>query len=241
MNRVSFSIMVFLAVASVLDPLYLGLYFVSAVALVAAVYVRRSVRRRFAVRPPAVVRGFEPRVFGVRRMRRFARRANVDSARVLESLPTKKLLVCFATVALAALLIGLVIGVSLVQYRLSGSGNIHLPPKLGVYADADCMVPMVNVDFGTFSPGDTVNRTIYLRNEGGFTGSYSLATADWDPAVAESFVELTWSYAGQDVMPGSVVEVELRLHASSTLTSDSGISAFSFTAVITLEASEVQV
>ena len=235
MRRITFAVLVLLAAAAVLDPLYSGLYVAFGVVLVAGVFVRR----RF-VDDPLALRlrlRYEPRVFGVRgvkRMRRLVQQVQVNAAGGKVS-PSRKVLAGFVVLAVVALFVGAVIGASLVQYSISGSGRIQLPPALAVYADVACTLPVSELDFGTFAPGETVNRTIYLRNEGGVSGNYSLAAANWNPQVAEQFLGLSWDYAGQLVLPGSVVEVTLRLHASSSLTGDSGVSNFSFDAVISLE------
>ena len=233
MRRITFVVLVFLAAAAVFNTVYAGLYVAFSVVLVAGVFMRR----RFVDGSPDLKLRlrYEPRVFMVSRIRRARRLVKQASAEGEKVLPNRKVLMGFVALAVVALLFGVVIGASLVRYSISGSGRIQLPPALAVYADVACTLPVSELDWGTFAPGETVNRTIYLRNEGGVSGNYSLSTANWNPQVAEQFLGLNWDYAGQIVLPGSVVKVTLRLHASSSITSGSGVSSFRFDAVISLE------
>jgi hypothetical protein len=178
---------------------------------------------------------YASQVYGFRRARRFIRQVEKGGEKSILSLSKGKLAAAVSALFCVSLVMGVVIGMTLVQYRISGAGNIQLPPKINVYSDAACTAPVTSVDFGTFAPGDTVNRTLYLRNEGGLTGTYSLSTANWNPTIASQFLGLSWDYGGQSVSPGTVTKVVLHLHASTSLTSETGITSFSFDAVISLE------
>ncbi len=229
MSRISFLALVFLALAGTANPMYSVMFAGGVVLLVLAI----PFRERFSIQPPIFMHRFSSHVMGFRGARRTIRQVGGESS-VLD-LEKAKLGLCLVALICVCLTVGAVIGMTLVQYRISGAGNIQLPPKINVYSDASCTVPVTSVDFGTFAPGDTVNRTIYLRNEGGVTGTYSLATANWNPAIASQFLGLSWDYAGQSVAPGAVTKVVLHLHASTSLTNESGITNFSFDAIISLE------
>ena len=231
MNKISIAVLVFLAFAGLANPVYTLAFTIFGIALVVAI----PVRERFTAGPSVFQYQFHSHVYDFRRVRRFIRQVERGGEKAILSFSKGKLLAGIAGLICVCLVAGVVIGMTLVQFKISGSGNIQLPPALAVYADAACTVPVTSIDFGTFGPGETVNRTIYLRNEGGVTGTYGLSTANWNPAVAEQFLGLSWDYGGQQVQPGIVVKVVLHLHASSSLTSSSGVTDFSFDAVISLE------
>ncbi len=231
MSKISFLILVFLALAGLANPIYHVLFTAAGILMVVAI----PFRDRFALWPQVFQYRFSSHVYGFRRVRRFIRKVGEGGEKSVLNVEKAKLWLALTALICVCLTIGAVIGMTLVQYQISGSGNIKLPPALAVYSDAACTVPVSSVDFGTFAPGETVNRTIFLRNEGGVAGTYGLATANWNPAVAEQFLGLSWDYSGQQVQPAAVTKVVLFLHASSSLTNTSGITAFTFDAVISLE------
>lgn len=51
-----------------------------------------------------------------------------EEGAVLKNVATKRLLAGFVAIAVVALLAGVVIGVTLIQYSFSGSGKIVIPP-----------------------------------------------------------------------------------------------------------------
>jgi hypothetical protein len=211
--------------------MYMGFYFLSILVLLSAIVFRE----RFVAKPLVFQHRFTSSVHCFQRACRLIRQEENGGEKSIMSLSKGKLAAAVSALVCVSLVMGVVIGMTLVQYRISGAGNIQLPPKINVYSDAACTAPVTSVDFGTFAPGDTVNRTIYLRNEGGVTGTYSVATANWNPTIASQFLGLSWDYAGASVSPGTVTKVILHLHASTSLTSETGITNFSFDAIISLE------
>jgi len=223
-------LLVFLAFAGIFDAVYLGLYAVFGCIVVAAAFFKQ---RTFFKKPFQT--HFLPRLAGVDGMhlRRLRVQSGKGEVKIL-GLPSKKMLVGFASVAVVALLAGVVIGATLVQYKFSGAGRIVIPPELGVYSDAACTVEVSAIDFGTFSPGENVTRTLYVRNEGSEAGTLSLATQNWNPAIAKEYLVFSWNLEGSELPGGAVLESQFNIRALSTLTNESGISNFNFDAVIIL-------
>jgi len=230
-KRVSIAFLFFLAFAGLMNPVYAYAFTIFSVAIVVAIPFREC----FVAGPSVFQYRFESHVYGFRRARRFLRAVEKGGEKQLLTISKSKLLLGISALICVCVVVGAVIGATLVQYQINGSGHIQLPPKVAVYSDAACTVPVTSVDFGTFAPGDTVNKTIYLRNEGGINGTYGLSTANWNPAVASSYLSLTWDYGGQVIQPNVITKVILHLHASSALTSTTGITTFSFYAIISLE------
>lgn len=224
-------LLIFLSVAALFNPVYFILLGIFSCALLFRVRL---------VNPPAAKPlsfRFVPHVFGVRlrRLQRAMRSVEGGENSLLKIVPSKRLLVSFAAVTIVSLLAGVVIGVTLVQYRLSGAGKIVIPPGLGVYSDAACSVPVSSLDFGSFGPGENVTRTVYIRNEGSETGILSLTTQNWNPLLAKEYLAFSWNREGAQLPGGDVVEARFNIKALNTLTNESGITTFAFEAVISLQ------
>lgn len=102
-----------------------------------------------------------------------------------------------------------------------------------VYWDQACTSTVSSIDWGIVEPGSNVNRTVYIRNEGSAIVNLAIATSNWNPSNASSYMTLSWNYGGQILNVGEVVKVELTLSVSPDVT---GITSFSFD--ITITASE---
>jgi hypothetical protein len=59
-----------------------------------------------------------------------------------------------------------------------------------------------------------------------------MATNNWNPSNAKTYLTLNWNYAGQTLAANQVQQVTLTLTVSSTVT---GISNFGFDIVITAQ------
>lgn len=102
-----------------------------------------------------------------------------------------------------------------------------------IYWDQACTSTVSSIDWGIVEPGSNVNRTVYIRNEGSAIVNLAIATSNWNPSNASSYMTLSWNYGGQILNVGEVVKVELTLSVSPDVT---GITSFSFD--ITITASE---
>lgn len=101
---------------------------------------------------------------------------------------------------------------------------------VGVYWDSGCSNIVTSVDWGVVEPGATKNVVIYIRNESTDPVTLSLATENWNPSGASSYMSLTWDYEGQVIAVDGVVQVTSSLAVSDTI---EGITSFSFDLVIT--------
>lgn len=129
-----------------------------------------------------------------------------------------------------ALAVAFVIGAPLAYSSLSNSLNLRNTGTLktinvAAYWDSACTSQVTSVDWGTVEPGSTKNVDIYLKNTGNAPITLSLSVSNWSPSNASNYVSLSWNYSGQQISPGSVVQVTLTLTVSSNV---SGISSFSF-------------
>jgi len=106
------------------------------------------------------------------------------------------------------------------------------PPsiQLGVYSDGGCTATLSSIPWGTLSPGNTANATMYLRNEGNVAVALGIQAVNWDPASASSYLTLGWNCTGYVLQPNQVVQALMSLTVSSSI---SGITSFSFDITIT--------
>jgi hypothetical protein len=115
------------------------------------------------------------------------------------------------------------------ETRVPSVGTVK---TMGVEAfwDINCTSRVSEIDWGVVEPGNHVNTTLYLRNEGNAPITLYLDTENWSPSDASNYITISWNYAGQTVDPWAVVKANLTLMVSSNVT---GITNFTFTIVIT--------
>lgn len=107
---------------------------------------------------------------------------------------------------------------------ISNAGSVKAI-GVGVYWDQACSNPVSSISWGTMDPGSSVNKTVYIKNTGNNAAVLSLATSNWSPSNASSYMNLSWDYNGQPVNANAVVQVKLTLSVQSNI---SGITNFSF-------------
>jgi hypothetical protein len=79
------------------------------------------------------------------------------------------------------------------------------------------------------SPGTVANVSFYVRNEGNLAVRLGLASQNWSPVNASSYMSLSWNREGQTLAVGNVTLATLSLNVSASI---SGITSFSFDTVI---------
>jgi hypothetical protein len=131
------------------------------------------------------------------------------------------------TLALGVL--GPVVSAALTNKTISNSGSVKAI-GVGVYLDQACTSAVSSINWGMLDPGSSVNKTVYIRNEGNTAATLSIATSNWNPTSASSYMTLSWDYGGQALNVNQVVQVKLTLALSSSVT---GITSFSFDITIT--------
>jgi hypothetical protein len=95
--------------------------------------------------------------------------------------------------------------------------------SIDVFWDANCMSPVGSIDWGTLTPGDKKNVTVYVRNEGESGTILALKVSDWVPVQAPNYLNIGWNYSGTAVQPGQTVPIFLILDVNSNIT---GIANF---------------
>jgi hypothetical protein len=113
--------------------------------------------------------------------------------------------------------------------KISNAGSV-MAVGVGVYWDAALTNKVSSIDWGIIEPGSSVNKTVYIRNEGNSAATLSMAPSNWSPSNASTCMNLSWNYAGQTLSVGASIQVKFTL---SVAASAKGITSFSFDITIT--------
>jgi hypothetical protein len=111
---------------------------------------------------------------------------------------------------------------------ISSRGNLRVD-GVGVYQDANCSVAVKYLDWGTLEPSSAKNIILYVRNEGNHVATLFLATNNWSPVNASSYMALSWNYSGVVLSPMEDAGVVITLSVSSVV---KNIVDFSFDVII---------
>ena len=101
---------------------------------------------------------------------------------------------------------------------------------VGIYWDQECTNRTLSLDWGLIEPGSNSTVMIYVRNEAESAVSLWMATSNWTPLAALSYMTLIWTYSGRILSADEVIPMKLILDVSPAI---SGITDFSFDIVIT--------
>lgn len=110
-----------------------------------------------------------------------------------------------------------------------GGGQPVSSINVEIYSDAEATTALTGLQWGTLSPGGTVNRTIYVKNTGNTAETLNMTATEWTPAEASSVLTLTWDKEGTSLAPGAVVAATISLHVASN---PGSVTSFSMNIVI---------
>jgi hypothetical protein len=144
----------------------------------------------------------------------------------------KRILLTGLTAAAVAisLFVTLLTSGALVSSRTIASSGVVATANIGVYSDSACTQSLTSINWGTLSPGNSVSRTIYVKNLGTTQVTISMTGANWNPTSANGPLTLTWNQEGTTLNANQVSTATLTLRASSSI---SGITTFNVDIVIT--------
>jgi len=130
----------------------------------------------------------------------------------------------FATMCiLIAVILGTITG------SFNANKTVHANSVRGfgaeIHWDQGCTHRTLSFDWGSIEPGSNKTFAVYIRNEGDSAVCLSMATSNWAPSAAYSYMTLNWNYSGQILSVGKVIPLELILAVSPSVT---GITHFSF-------------
>lgn len=113
------------------------------------------------------------------------------------------------------------------SHRINSTGQIK---TIGVVVYSSPEGGLVtSIEWGYLEPGEIVNKTVYIKNEGTIAVRLTHLTENWNPPSAESFISFSWDKENQILSAGEVTEATLTLSIDENI---SGIDSFSFDIVI---------
>lgn len=131
--------------------------------------------------------------------------------------------VCLALVGAAA-----VTGLLTTSRTIGSSGNVKAI-NVEVYWDSGGTQVVDQIDWGILEPGDSLNKTVYIKNTGNAPLTLNMSYSGWNPSEAGNYIILSWNKEGATIDPDGMVAAVLTLSVSDTI---SGITDFSFNIVI---------
>ena len=134
-----------------------------------------------------------------------------------------------AVVATGLFLTLLTSGLLMSSQTVQSGGTVN-SVNVGVYSDSGCTQNCTTLDWGAITPGNSVTRTVYVKNTGTLPLTLSMTTGNWVPSNANTYLTLTWNQGGAVLAAGNSVTAILTLTASS---SAGNLTSFSFNIIIT--------
>jgi hypothetical protein len=143
-----------------------------------------------------------------------------------------KRLFCFVALALS---VGLVVGSALtyaalqVSFSIPTSGSVYAV-NVGVYSDSSCTQILTSISWGSVHPGESLDRTVYVKNTGNAPITLSMTTSGWSPAAANGPITISWNKEGTVLNAGQSTAATITLSTSAGI---SGITDFSVNIIVT--------
>ena len=116
-----------------------------------------------------------------------------------------------------------------VSDNINSSGSITTSPNIGAFYDSACTNAVSSVTWGSIAAGGTATQTVYVKNTGTGTIALSLATSNWNPAGAATYITISWNQQGTPLSYGQSVAAILNVTVSPSI---AGITTFSNTIAI---------
>ena len=98
------------------------------------------------------------------------------------------------------------------------------------YTDAACTIPCTSLNVGNVAPGSTTTQTIYIKNAGTIPMTLTMATSNWSPTTASSYLTISWNRQNYDLNAGQSVQATITLTAAA---STGSLTTFSCSVTIT--------
>lgn len=148
----------------------------------------------------------------------------------MEQVNSKRVLLFVVAACLIGMVVGSAVTFAVLQrsYSISSAGLV-IGVNVGVFADSACTQNLTAISWGSVYPGESVSRTVYVKNTGNAPITLSMAAAGWNPAAANGSISIGWDREGVSLISGQVVAAAITLSASPSM---SGMN-FSVTIIIT--------
>ena len=134
-----------------------------------------------------------------------------------------------ALVAVGLILTVTTAGLLSVSQTVESEGTVTAI-NLGVFSDSGCTQTLTGIDWGNISPGDSVTKTVYVKNTGNAPITLSMGTTGWMPYIAIEYITVSWNRQGTSLNPEQSVSATVTLSVAS---GTEGVSSFYVEIVVT--------
>jgi len=136
-------------------------------------------------------------------------------------------------IALTGIFVSALAASLLIAYQsVPSTGNVKAV-GVGVYSDSGCNNNVTSIDWGFLEPGTTINKTVYIRNNGNVPVTLNITTNGWNPISAHDYITLSWNREGYVLGTGQSTRVAQAFLTLSVSSNTTGITSFSFDIIIT--------
>ena len=95
----------------------------------------------------------------------------------MEHVNPKRVLVAVVAACIAGMLVGSAVTFAVLQRSVSfPTSGLVVGVNVGVFADSACTQNLTSVSWGSVDPGESVGRTVYVKNTGNAPITLSMAT-----------------------------------------------------------------
>lgn len=124
--------------------------------------------------------------------------------------------IMLATALTAIIMTTLVFGLLSTSHRIQNQVSVRATIGIGVYSDQACTIPLTTINWGEVIPGQSYQRTLYVKNLGNIRVKLSMAVGNWTPSSASSYLSLTWNRGDYVLEVGASVGATLTMTVSQT-------------------------
>ncbi len=97
------------------------------------------------------------------------------------------------------------------------SGLTTTTAGLRIYRDYRCTQRIYSISWGDLDPGDSITKTVYVKNTGSVALTLHLLKTDWSPATANESITITWNREHILLYPYRVTTARLTLTVSQDI------------------------
>jgi hypothetical protein len=113
---------------------------------------------------------------------------------------------------------------SLLVSAASNKSNSAKNASLDIYSDRTCTNKISSISWGQLNVGESVNKTVYVKNTGTTTLTLSLVQADWYPESTINSTTCLWNRENTKLAPNQIVSAILILTATGNFNAPTNFS-----------------
>ena len=102
------------------------------------------------------------------------------------------------------------------------------PPEpkidIAVYSNPECTLETSRIEWGTIEIGNSIQRTVYIKNQGETPVLLNFITENWEPSDLPEHIELIWDYEGTSLEAGASTEITLTLTVKTSIRNIGGFN-----------------